>query len=55
MLNTVFELACLAAVVVGVFFLAGTGWACIAAGAAGLVFLELDEVLVMIASRRPKK
>lgn len=57
MLNTLFELACFAAIVVGIFLLAGVGWACVAGGIAGLVFLELDELLVLIASarRRPKK
>ena len=55
MLTTGLEILFLIAIVVGVFLLWGAGVAWIAFGVLGLVFLELDEILVMIASRRPKK
>ena len=51
-----FELACFAAVAAGGWINWGRGWGLIASGVLGVVWLELDELLVMIASRRrPKK
>ena len=54
-LQSAFEFACLAAAAVGVFVNWGRGWGLIASGVLGVVWLELDELLVLIASRRRSK
>jgi hypothetical protein len=53
--STSAELVFLALIVVGVFMLAGTGWASLVAGVAGIVWLELPELLALIASPRGRK
>ena len=54
-IQAAFEFACLAAVAAGAFLNWGRGWGYIASGVLGVVWLELDELLVLIASRRRQK